>query len=117
MNHYSSITSTDGPTLTRERVLWAALVGLAISDAMTTVVGLSLGLHEANPVVASLLSAIGVAAAPISQLVFLAIAAAIVLAVDSEARELVLIAGIVPSALIVVNNLIWITIVVAGWSA
>ncbi len=45
--------------MTPERGLWAALVALAVGDAVTTITALSLGLPEANPLIDALVARAG----------------------------------------------------------
>lgn len=100
-----------------ERGLWAALVALAAGDAATTITALSLGLPEANPVLEALMGSLGIVAVPLSQVLYVGLASGVVAAVERGRRTPVLLAGVIPSALVVANNLAWITVAVAGWSA
>ena len=100
-----------------ERGLWAALVALAVGDAATTVTALAMGLPEANPLIAALVGALGIAAVPLSQVVYVGLASAVVTAVERGRRTPVLLAGVIPSALVVANTVAWITVAIVGWSA
>ncbi|THE64501.1 hypothetical protein D8Y22_12725 [Salinadaptatus halalkaliphilus] len=93
--------------------LWVTLVGLAAGDAITTLVALSLGLPEANPVIVAAIDAVGLLGVPLSQLVYITAAWLVVRQVDRN-QHWVLAAGIVPSALVVANNTVWIALVVSG---
>ncbi|WP_248515970.1 DUF5658 family protein [Salinarchaeum laminariae] len=101
--------------MNRERSLWAALVALAAGDAATTLVALEMGLPEANPLLAALVGAVGLLAIPLSQVVYVGGAAAIVRVVEDHGRRPVLLAGISLSAIVVANNLA--AVLVVGWSA
>ena len=100
-----------------ERGLWAALVALAVGDAVTTITALAMGLPEANPLIDALVASLGIVAVPLSQVVYVGLASAVVTAVERGRRTPVLLAGVIPSALVVANNLAWIMAAVAGWSA
>jgi len=103
--------------MTPERGLWAALVGLAAGDAATTITALAMGLPEANPLIDALVASLGIVAVPLSQVVYVGLASAVVGAVERGRRTPVLLAGVIPSALVVANNLAWITVAIVGWSA
>ncbi|MFC7115856.1 hypothetical protein ACFQH2_14100 [Natronoarchaeum sp. GCM10025703] len=103
--------------MNRERGLWATLVGLAAGDAATTITALALGLPEANPLFEALMGSLGIVAVPLSQVLYVGLASAVITAVERGRRTPVLLAGILPSALVVANNLAWITVTVTGWSA
>ena len=100
-----------------ERGLWAALVALAVGDAVTTITALAMGLPEANPLIEALVASLGIVAVPLSQVLYVGLASAIVAAVERGRRTPVLLAGVIPSALVVANNLAWIMAAVTGWSA
>ena len=100
-----------------ERGLWAALVALAAGDAVTTITALTMGLPEANPLIDALVASLGIVAVPLSQVLYVGLASAVVAAVERGRRTPVLLAGVIPSALVVANNLAWITVAIAGWSA
>lgn len=94
--------------------LWSALVGLAAADAATTLLALRMGLPEANPLLAALVGAVGLVAIPVSQLLYVGVARLLVAHTDG-ARRAVLLAGIVPSSIVVANNLA--AVLAVGWSA
>ena len=85
------------------RTLWAMLVGLAIGDAVTTVVAVSVGLPEANPLTEAAIDTVGLGGILLSQAVYVVLAWSVVRVVD-HGQKWVLAAGIIPSALVVVNN-------------
>jgi hypothetical protein len=92
----------------RYRLLWVGTIGLLVLDVVTTVVGLSLGAVEGNPVIAALLT---VAPGPLALVVLtsvklLAVAVALLLQgfVDTEYRWIVPVALGGPWLFAVVNN-------------
>ena len=91
------------PKSTDHRSLWLALATLASLDALTTVVALALGAPEGNPLIAALIEVGGLAAVPLSQLVYVALAAGLVTVVDRGERW-VLGSGVALSWLVVLNN-------------
>jgi len=76
-----------------------------------------MGLPEANPLVEALVGSLGIVAIPLSQVVYVALASAVIRSVERGRRTPVLLAGVIPSALVVANNLAWIMATVTGWSA
>ncbi|WP_247005114.1 DUF5658 family protein [Halosolutus gelatinilyticus] len=85
------------------RTLWAVLIALTIGDALTTIVALSVGLPEANPLIHAAIETVGFGGVLLSQVLYIALAWALLQIVD-YGHKWVLVAGIVPSALVVVNN-------------
>ena len=79
-----------------ERGLWAALVGLAVGDAVTTITALSLGLPEVNPLIDALVASLGIVAVPLSQVVYVGLASAVVGAVERGRRTPVLLMPTTP---------------------
>lgn len=97
------------------RRLWTALVALAAADAVTTVAAIQMGLPEANPLLASLVGMMGLLAIPLSKVAYVGAAGLLARSVDRSDRKPVLLAGIVPSAMVVGNNLLAVAFL--GWSA
>jgi len=92
-----------GLETTDHRDLWLALTTLAALDAATTIVAIALGAPEGNPLIAALIDVGGLAAVPVSQLAYVAIAGALVAVVDGGERW-VLGAGVGLSWVVVLNN-------------
>jgi hypothetical protein len=63
--------------MTPERGLWAALVALAAGDAATTIMALSLGLPEANPLLEALVASHRLVAVLLSQVLYVGLASVV----------------------------------------
>lgn len=88
--------------------LWTGLVALTVADVATTVVALSLGLPELNPLVATLVHHVGPIAIVIAKMAYLGAGFTVWRAVDGKGRLYVLAAATCLSALVVANNLAWL---------
>lgn len=79
-------------------VLWALVLGFALADTLLTVVGLELGLSEANPVARSMLSMFGVAGLVLLKGVSLGLLAAIVRTIPGRFEAAALLGFCLPQA-------------------
>lgn len=98
-----------------EFALWTGLVALAVTDAVTTIVALSLGFTEFNPAVAMLVHYLGPAGVIIVKLLYIAAAGTVWRLVDGMGRLYALGAATCLSLLIVANNVAWLLALGGGF--